>query len=261
MASEVGVLDVPPDRVLHKGRLQPGRMLLVDTEEGRIVGDDELKHRMATAHPYRLWLNEHLVALEDLPDPPPLREPAHETVLEQQQAFGYTFEELRIILGPMAAEGGEPVGSMGTDTPLAVLSDRPQPLYNYFKQLFAQVTNPPLDAIRLELVTSGKPLIGPEGNLLDPQPESCRMINVEMPFLDNRQMAKLKALKDPYLRPTVPPILFPAGEGPTALEPAPEDLFRKADQAIDEGANIIIFLSRTTSRCWSATGRARSTRI
>src|SRR3970040_160249 len=133
---------------------------------------------------------------------------------------------------------------MGTDTPLAVLSDRPQPLYNCYKQLSAEFTTPPLAAIREELVTSVKTLIGPEGNLLDPQPESCRMINVEMPFLDNRQMTKLKALKDPYLRPTVLPILFPAREGPTALEPALEDLFRQADQALEEGANIIILSDR-----------------
>ncbi|KRT68658.1 MAG: GltB, glutamate synthase domain-containing 2, glutamate synthase (ferredoxin) [candidate division NC10 bacterium CSP1-5] len=244
MASEVGVLDVPPDRVLHKGRLQPGRMLLVDTEEGRIVGDEELKHRMATAHPYRLWLNEHLVALADLPDPPPLREPAHEAVLAQQQAFGYTFEELRIILGPMAAEGVEPVGSMGTDTPLAVLSDRPQPLYNYFKQLFAQVTNPPIDCIREEIITATETMLGPERNLLVPEPESCRQIILKTPILTNEELEKLRHINIPGFRAVTLPILFRVHDGGPGLEQAMEELFRQASRAISAGANVLILSDR-----------------
>jgi glutamate synthase (ferredoxin) len=138
MASEVGVLDVAPDRVLQKGRLQPGRMFLIDTEEGRIVADEEIKGKISREQPYRAWLDQHMVELAHLPEPPDHTEPTHQTVVRRQQAFGYTFEDLRIILAPMARDGVEAVGSMGTDTPLAVLSNRQQPLYNYFKQLFAQ---------------------------------------------------------------------------------------------------------------------------
>ncbi|HRZ94420.1 MAG TPA: glutamate synthase central domain-containing protein, partial [Candidatus Paceibacterota bacterium] len=155
MASEVGVLDVPPDRVLAKDRLQPGRMFLVDTEQGRIVDDEEIKREIATAHPYQTWLNQNVVRLEDLPEAPELARPDHETVLRRQQAFGYSFEELRMLLAPMARDGVEALGSMGNDTPLAVLSDKPQLLYNYFKQLFAQVTIPPIDAIRVQQIALG----------------------------------------------------------------------------------------------------------
>jgi glutamate synthase (ferredoxin) len=198
---------------LHKGRLRPGDVPR-KLDEGSIVDDTELKQD-ETEKPYGEWLGR----TRSFNVPP---EPAPTLPMRGYRAadrFGYTVEDLKYILGPMARQSEEAVGSMGTDTPLAVLSDRAQPLYNYFKQLFAQVTNPPLDAIREELVTSVKTLIGPEGNLLDPQPESARMINVEMPFLDNGQLAKLKAMKDPYLRATVLPILFPAREGPTALDP------------------------------------------
>src|SRR5205085_8180437 len=191
MASEVGVLDIPADRVLYKGRLQPGRMFLIDTEEGRIVADEELKQKIATEHPYRQWLDQHMVELAQLPEAPHLPEPSHETVLQRQQAFGYTFEDLRIIMAPMARDSVEAIGSMGTDTPLAVLSDKSQLLYNYFKQLFAQVTNPPIDCIREELVTSAETTIGTEGNLLTPEPESCRLIKLKTPILTNEEFAKL----------------------------------------------------------------------
>src|SRR5580765_7102969 len=154
MASEVGVLDVPPDRVLHKGRLQPGRMFLIDTQAGKIVADEEIKQRIVTEHPYRQWLDTYMLELGKLPGFADLPEPDHNTVLQRQQAFGYTFEDLRILMAPMAQTGVEAIGSMGTDTPLAVLSDKPQSLFNYFKQLFAQVTNPPIDCIREEIVTS-----------------------------------------------------------------------------------------------------------
>src|SRR5215831_3720144 len=191
MASEVGVLDIPPENILRKGRLQPGKMFLIDTREGRIIDDTELKHTIATEKPYRQWLNENLVRLADLPGHP-VPEPDHATVLLRQQVFGYTHEDLRILMAPMAKNGEEAIGSMGTDTPLAVLSDKTPPLYNYFKQLFAQVTNPPLDAIREELVTSMSTALGPELNLLEPQPESCRMIKIGSPVIDNDDLAKLR---------------------------------------------------------------------
>ena len=169
MASEVGVLDIPPDRILLKGRLQPGRMLLVDTEQGRIIDDEELKDQLANEHPYRQWLDENLISLESIPSPAVPTEPDHATVLTRQQAFGYTSEDLKLLLAPMAVAGNEAIGSMGNDTPLAVLSERPQLLYNYFKQLFAQVTNPPVDAIREELIMSTDTTVGPEANMLEPR--------------------------------------------------------------------------------------------
>jgi glutamate synthase (ferredoxin) len=245
MASEVGVLDVPPERVLYKGRLQPGRMLLVDTEEGCIVEDEELKHRIATDHPYRPWLNEHLVALEDLPQAPTVKEPnGHETVLQRQQAFGYTFEDLRIIMLPMARDGVEPVGSMGNDIPLAVLSDKPQLLYNYFKQLFAQVTNPPIDAIREEIITSAETMIGSEGNLLKPKPESCRQVKLKAPILTNEELEKLRHINLTGFRAVTLPILFKASEGGLGLEKAMEELYRQSARAISRGANILILSDR-----------------
>jgi len=165
LGSEVGVLDIPPEKIVRKGRIQPGRMLYIDTEQGRIIPDHEVKRELAEANPYRQWLNDNLVPLENLPPPPHISIPRHETVLQRMKAFGYTFEDLRFVLGPMAQDGVEPVGSMGNDSPLAVLSDKPQLLYSYFKQIFAQVTNPPIDAIREEIVTSTGTVIGPEHNL------------------------------------------------------------------------------------------------
>ncbi len=170
MASEVGVLDVPPEQVLSKGRLQPGRMFLVDLDQGRIIADEELKHAIATAHPYADWLRDNVVELEDLPAGPAVHEPDHRNVLLRQHAFGYTSEDLKILLPPMALEANEAVGSMGNDAALAVLSDRPQLLFNYFKQLFAQVTNPPVDCIREEIIMSMETTIGAEYNLLEPTP-------------------------------------------------------------------------------------------
>src|SRR5262249_5387385 len=178
MASEVGVLDVEPERILHKGRLQPGRMFLIDLEEGRIIGDDELKQKIATRQPYAEWLRDNLVSLDDLPEVPPAHEPDHDTVLQRQQAFGYTSEDLKILLAPMAGDGNEAVGSMGNDAALAVLSDRPQLLYNYFKQLFAQVTNPPVDCIREEVIMSMETSFGSEHNMLEPTPLSARQIRL-----------------------------------------------------------------------------------
>src|SRR6266849_4356611 len=181
MASEVGVLDIPPERVLHKGRLQPGRMFLVDLEQGRIISDEEIKQAVATEKPYGLWLRENLVTLEDLPDGPVVHDPDQTTVVQRQQAFGYTTEDLKILMAPMAADGNEAVGSMGNDAALAVLSDKPQLLYSYFKQLFAQVTNPPVDCIREELVMGTETTVGSEYNLLEPAPRSARQIKLKSP--------------------------------------------------------------------------------
>src|SRR5918911_373577 len=191
MASEVGVLDIPPEKILVKERLHPGKIFLVDTAQGRIIDDDEIKAQLAAEHPYGEWLRQNQVRLEDVAAAP-LTESDHATVLTRQMAFGYTHEDLRLLLAPMAKNGEEPIGSMGTDTALAVLSDRPRPLYDYFKQLFAQVTNPPLDQIREELVTAMESTIGPEGNLLKPSPESCRQIAIPDPVLTNEETAKLR---------------------------------------------------------------------
>ena len=190
MASEVGVMDVAPEKIVAKGRLQPGRMFLIDTAEGRIVGDDEIKDRLAAEHPYAQWLEEGLVEFADLPAKEHVVF-SHDSVLRRQQMFGYTHEELKIILAPMAIAGAEPLGSMGTDTPIAVLSARPRLLFDYFSQLFAQVTNPPLDAIREEVVTSVASTVGPEANLLDPGPESCRQLALPFPIIDNDELAKI----------------------------------------------------------------------
>jgi len=244
MASEVGVLPVEPERVKLKGRLQPGKMFLVSLDEGRIIDDTELKAKLATERPYADWLRANLLPIEDVPPVEPPTPPAPADLLQQQIAFGYSIEDLKYILGPMAKNSEEAIGSMGTDTPLAVLSTRPQPLYNYFKQLFAQVTNPPLDAIREELVTSVKTVIGPEGNLLDPEPESCHLVSLDSPFIDNAQLARFKSLKDHALQATVIPMLFDAHSGPSALAPAMDALCAAADAAIAAGAKVLILSDR-----------------
>ncbi len=244
MASEVGVLEVAPERILQKGRLQPGRMFLIDTEQGRIVADEEIKNKIATAHPYRVWLKDNLVSLEDLPEAAHVHEPDHKTVLLRQQAFGYTFEDLRFILSPMAQSGVEPVGSMGTDTPLAVLSNKPQLLYNYFKQLFAQVTNPPIDCIREEIVTSTETTVGPERNLLKPEPKSARQIKLKSPILTNEEFEKLRHVNHPDFKSATLSILYRVAEGGQTLEKALEELFQKADKAIVEGVNLLVLSDR-----------------
>ncbi|MCB1258913.1 MAG: glutamate synthase subunit alpha, partial [Acidimicrobiales bacterium] len=251
MASEVGVVDVPADKVVHKGRLQPGKMFLVDTIEGRIVDDAEIKDRLAAAHPYADWLEENLVGLEELPHQEH-EFTSHLKVLERQQIFGYTDEELKILIEPMARDGKEPIGSMGTDTPLAVLSNRPRLLFDYFHQLFAQVTNPPLDAIREELVTALGATLGPEGNLLEPTAASCKQIFVPHPVINNDELVKLLHIdRHPDLegyRSTVVRCLYPVAAGGEGLRRAIDDVRQQCSEAIAQGTNIIILSDRLSTK-------------
>jgi glutamate synthase domain-containing protein 2/glutamate synthase domain-containing protein 1/glutamate synthase domain-containing protein 3 len=249
MASEVGVLDVPPERILEKRRLKPGRMFLVDTEEQRIISDEELKQQIATAFPYRQWLDDNLLHFNNLPDIAEEQpSPDHHTTLQRQQAFGYSFEDLRLILAPMGTNGVPPLGSMGTDTPLAVLSDQPQLLFNYFKQLFAQVTNPPIDPIREELITATTLTLGSEGDLLQPGPKNCHQLRLQTPILKNMEMEKLRQLNQPGLTTATLPMLFNVADGKAALAQALNELFRVADQAIANGANILILSDKGFDR-------------
>jgi glutamate synthase (NADPH/NADH) large chain len=248
MASEVGVLDIPAEDIVVKERLHPGRIFLVDTAQGRIIADEEIKSELALAHPYEDWLRDNLIAIEDVPAAPYLPPPDHDTVVRRQRAFGYTQEDLRLVLGPMAAGAEEPIGSMGTDTPLAVLSARPRLLYDYFKQLFAQVTNPPLDAIREELVTSMASTIGPEGNLLKPEPSSCRQIGVPDPVIDNDQLAKLRHIGLPGFRSITLQMLYRPEEGGAGLAAALDQVCMQASDAVKAGHNILILSDRGVSR-------------
>lgn len=249
MASEAGVLDIPAGDVLTKGRLQPGRMFLVDTEEGRIVEDEEIKRAIATERPYRQWLDDHQVHLNDLPAAPKVPRPDHETLLQRQIAFGYTFEDERLILAPMAQSGVEAVGSMGNDTPLAVLSNKPRLLYDYFKQLFAQVTNPPIDCIREEIITSAETRLGSEGNLLNPQPADCRRLEVKWPILANEELAKVRRMDLPGLRVGVLPMLFRVTRGEKGLVKSMEEIRLIARRAIEEEeVNVLILSDRGVNR-------------
>jgi len=250
LASEVGVLDIDPATVVRKGRLQPGRMFLVDTAQGRIVDDDEIKATLAAEHPYARWLEEQQLTLDDLP-PRTMLTPQHASVVAHQQQFGYTIEELRIILAPMARTGGEALGSMGHDAALAVLSDKPRILFDYFTQMFAQVTNPPLDAIREELVTASLSKVGPEQNLLEPTPESCRQIVLPSPVLDNDDLAKLLYVNEhgetPGFQGFAIDGLFPADGGGEALRQAIEEVRQRVSTAIALGANVIVLSDRNSN--------------
>jgi len=248
MASEVGVLDIPPEDILSKGRLHPGRIFLVDTEQGRIIDDQELKTGFEQAEPYTRWLNENLIPLQKLPTPPEVPGPDHATLMTRQQAFGYTHEDLRLLMTPMAATGGEATGSMGTDAALAVLSDRPRLLYDYFKQLFAQVTNPPLDGIREELVTQIPTPLGPEGNLLQPTAQSARQLWLSSPVLDNEGLARIRHMDQPGFRSKTIPILYPVTAGSAGLDAALSDLCKLADQAIRDGYTFLILSDRDVSQ-------------
>lgn len=244
MASEVGVLDIPPENIEIKERLHPGRIFLVDTVQGRIIDDQELKQQYIDEHPFADWLEQSYTAIDDLPEPPQVAPIDHDTLLVRQQAFGYTHEDLRIILQPMAEAGAEPIGSMGTDAALAVLSDRPRLLYDYFKQLFAQVTNPPLDGIREELVTQVSTPIGPESNLLEATAESCRQIKIESPVLDNRDLARIRHIDVHGFRAVTVDAIYPVREGVAGLEAAVEAMCSTTDAAIDAGASFIIVSDR-----------------
>ncbi len=248
MASESGVLDIPAADIVAKGRLRPGRMLLVDTELGRIVEDDELKDAMAAAQPYGAFVANSLVRLEALPKPTHVIEPDHETVLRRQQVFGYTAEDVHIIIDSMAVDGADPVGSMGNDAPLAVLSERPQLLYGYFKQLFAQVTNPPVDAIREEIIMATERSIGPEDNLLEPGPDAAHQLALPSPVLSNAELEQIRALDGGPLshgfKTITLPILFKAAEDGAGLRRAIEELRSRASEAIAEGYNQIILSDR-----------------
>ena len=247
LASEVGVLDFKPESIIRKGRLQPGKMFLVDIEEGRIIEDDEIKENLANASPYSDWLHAGLVRLSDLPAREHIVYP-HSSVVRRQRAFGYTEEEIRLIITPMAKNGAEPLGSMGTDTPIAALSEKPRLLFDYFAQLFAQVTNPPLDAIREELVTSLGGSIGPEHNLLEPGPSSCRQISLQFPVIDNDELAKIIHVNadgdQPGFACHVVRGLFPIAGGGRSLVARLEQIRQEVSNAINDGARIIVLSDR-----------------
>jgi len=250
MASEAGVLDdIPAADIVAKGRIQPGKMFLVDTEQGRIVDDAEIKKAIVNERPYRQWLEDHQIHLNDLPAAPEVPPPDHDTLLQRQIAFGYTFEDERLILTPMASSGVEAVGSMGNDTPLAVLSNKPRLLYDYFKQLFAQVTNPPIDSIREEIITSAETRLGSEGNLLNPQPADCRRLEVKWPILTNEEFAKVRRMELPSLKVGVLPSLFRVTRGEKGLVKSMEEIRLMARRMIEEEeVNILILSDRGVNR-------------
>jgi len=251
LASEAGVLPMETHKIRQKGRLMPGRMFLIDTVQGRFIDDEEVKAEIVSRKPYRSWVTQYRVSLDELPDPLNVPQPDHPTTRQRQQAFGYTVEELKMVLTPMVVNGEEATSSMGTDTPLAVLSDRPQLLFKYFKQLFAQVTNPPIDPIREELVMSLTTSIGPKPNLMDENPESCRRIRVKQPILTNADLQKIREIADPHFESKTLKMLFRVAEGPEGLGAAVDDLCRQASQAIKEGYNFLILSDRGVNEEWA----------
>jgi glutamate synthase (NADPH/NADH) large chain len=244
MASEVGVLDIAPDRIKEKGRLQPGRMFLVDFDEGRIVADEELKAGIATKRPYREWLESQRITLDDIPAASSVPGLEEETVLDRLRAFGCTVEHMNAILKPMAENGKEPLGSMGNDAPLAVLSQKPRLTYEYFKQLFAQVTNPPLDSIREDIIMSISAYIGPEGNLFDSTPEHCHRLQLQHPILTNAEMAQLKEMDYRGWKSKIIDITFGVDEGAPGLEKTLDRVSREAEEAISEGYSLVVLSDR-----------------
>ncbi|MDO8310230.1 MAG: glutamate synthase large subunit [Actinomycetota bacterium] len=247
LASEAGVLDIDPATIVRKGRLQPGLMFLVDTAAGRIIEDDEIKAQLAAEEPYADWLHAGLIHLDSLPEREHIVH-TPQSVARRQQTFGYTEEELRVILEPMARTGGEPLGSMGTDTPIAVLSSRPRMIFDYFSQLFAQVTNPPLDAIREEIVTSLSSIIGPEGNVLEPTPAHCRQVVLPFPVIDNDELSKVLHINQDGDQPGFAGVrlrgLYPVAGGGDALEHRLNEIFHEVDAVIRQGKRFIVLSDR-----------------
>ncbi len=244
MASEVGACPVAPENVVKKWRLQPGKIFLVDMKAGRIVDDNEIKRELVDKRPWRRWLDENLIDLESLPKPQSVHPVDHDTLMVRQHTFGYTVEDLKMIMMPMAVTGQEAIGSMGTDTPLACLNDKPQLLYAYFRQLFAQVTNPPLDAIREELVTSMYTYLGREGNLLDETPKHAHLIKLKYPVISNDELEKLREVAVGDLRAVTLPMLFNVAEGEMGMAKALEDLLVATEEAVKDGASILILSDR-----------------
>jgi glutamate synthase domain-containing protein 2/glutamate synthase domain-containing protein 1/glutamate synthase domain-containing protein 3 len=244
LASEAGVLDVPAEDVRKKGRLQPGRMFLVDTVQQRIISDTEIKKQLAGRQPYAAWLKEQQVTLDHLPESKRVTKTNPDTLLRRQRAFGYSEEDLKVLLGPMGATGAEPIGSMGTDVPLACLSDRPQALFNYFKQLFAQVTNPPIDPIREELVMSLISYVGTERNILEEAPDNCHTLKLPHPILTNKDLEKLRGISSGDLLATTLQAVFRAEDGEAGLKHSLDDLSNRAAHAVNTGYTLLILSDR-----------------
>src|SRR6185312_12597419 len=244
LASEAGVLPIKPEDVLMKGRLAPGRFFLVDTEQKRLVSDGEVKQHLAARQPYAQWLKDNQITLDHLPSPTHVQTTNHETILMRQRAFGYTDEDLKTILSPAALAGEEPIGSMGIDTPLACLSDKPQLIFNYFKQTFAQVTNPAIDSIREGLVMSLNSYIGSEGNILEETPKNCHMLKLRHPVISNWRLEKLRRVSWGDFLATSLQMLFRADGGEEELEQALTRLCRNASLAIKQGYTLLILTDR-----------------
>ncbi len=249
MASETGVMNIKPDNVEFHGRLEPGRMFLVDMEEGRIVGDEEVKNSIVNQRPYQKWIESNMLRLSDIPySSEHIDKDESIDHLTLKKLFGYTLEDIDTIIAPMSELGKEPLGSMGTDTPLAVLSDKPQLLYNYFKQLFAQVTNPPLDGIREELVTDISLMIGKDRNIFDITPEQCRLLKIENPIISNKDLQKIRALKNSDFKTATIPMVYDISERLNGLESALADMNKQIEEAVEQGVSIIILSDKTVSK-------------
>ncbi len=244
MGSEVGAVRIDPKNVKYKGRLKPGKMFLVDTKIGRIIDDTEIKSKICTANPYSKWIKENVLKLSDLPKSYDVPKSNFETLLLRQKIFGYTTEDLNLLLTPMIMNGNEASGSMGNDTPLAVLSDKPRLLFDYFKQIFAQVSNPPVDAIREELVMSLTSRLGPQKNILRPGPSHARMLKIDHPVIDNDQLAQIKALNEKDFKSATLSILFKLKEGPEALSKTLENLCKQAEVAVNKGCTFLVLSDR-----------------
>ncbi|MFQ5598259.1 MAG: glutamate synthase large subunit [Nitrospiria bacterium] len=251
LSSESGVLTFKPEEIRTKGRLQPGKMFLIDTTQGRIIEDDEIKEKMAAQKPYRKWVAEHRISIEELPVPLNVLQPDHITLRQRQQTFGYTIEDLKLLLAPMAVLGEEAISSMGDDTPLAVLSNQSKLLFKYFKQLFAQVTNPPIDPIREHLVMSLITTIGPKANLLGETPEHARRIKVHQPVLTNADLEKIRQISDGHFKTITLKMLFRAANGPKELAIALDKLCQQASAAIHDGYTFIILSDRGINADWA----------